>query len=109
MAPRAVSTRLQGRALPALLLCMVLASAALCGCGGLFHSNARSDQVYYLRATPIEKSAADADLLATSLRVLRPTAAPGLDSAQIVLLQSDRRMSFYLASRWPASAPNMVE
>ena len=99
----------QGRALPALLLCALLATVALTGCGGLFHSNARPDQVYYLRATAPEKGSGPADPLATSLRVVRPTAAPGLDSPQIVLLQSDRRMSFYLASRWPASAPSLVE
>ena len=111
----------QNRALPRLLLCAMLAPMALAGCGGLFHSNARPDQVYYLRATALDKgsvpagdslasrSVTAADPLATSLRVIRPTAAPGLDSPQIVLLQSDRRMSFYLASRWPASVPNMVE
>jgi cholesterol transport system auxiliary component len=100
---------LQGRGLPALLLCALLAPVTLSGCGGLFHSNARPDQVYYIRATTLEKGSAAAAPLATSLRVVRPTAAPGLDSPQIVLLQSDRRMSFYLASRWPAAAPNMVE
>ncbi len=97
-----------GRALPARLSCVLLASVALSGCGGLFHSNARPDQVYYLRATAPEKRAAT-DPLPTSLRIVRPTAAPGLDSPQIVLLQSDRRMSFYLASRWPASIPSLVE
>ena len=91
------------------LLCALLAPVALSGCGGLFHSNARPDQVYYLRATALEKGTATAAPLATSLHVMRPTAAPGLDSPQIVLLQPDRRMSFYLASRWPAAAPNMVE
>jgi cholesterol transport system auxiliary component len=109
MAPRTVSTGLQGRALPALFLCALLAPVALSGCGGLFHSNARPDQVYYLRATVPDRGSATADPLATSLHVARPTAAPGLDSPQIVLLQSDRRMSFYLASRWPASAPTLVE
>ena len=102
------STGLRERALPALLLCALLVPVALSGCGGLFHSNARPDQVYYLRATALDKGSAAADPL-TSLRVVRPSAAPGLDSAQIILLQSDRRMSFYLASRWPASAPNLVE
>jgi cholesterol transport system auxiliary component len=100
---------LRGRALHTMLLWVVLAPVALSGCGGLFRSNARPDQVYYLRATALDKGTAPADPLATSLRVVRPTAAPGLDSPQIVLLQSDRRMSFYLASRWPASAPDMVE
>jgi len=81
----------------------------LAGCTGLFHSDARPDQVYYLRATAVEKGNGAADPMAASLRVNRPTAAPGLDSPQIVLVQSDRRMSFFLASRWPSPAPSMVE
>ena len=84
-------------------------AALLAGCTGLFHSDARPDQVYYLRATPLQKGNGAADPIAASLRFNRPTAAPGLDSPQIVLVQSDRRMSFYLASRWPAPAPSMIE
>jgi cholesterol transport system auxiliary component len=103
------STGSRERAGPALLLCALLVPVALSGCGGLFHSNARPDQVYYLRASALDKGSAFAEPLVASVRVVRPTAAPGLDSPQIVLLQSDRRMSFYLASRWPTSAPNLVE
>jgi len=84
-------------------------AAMLAGCTGLFHSDARPDQVYYLRAAPMQKGNGVADPIAASLRFNRPTAAPGLDSPQIVLVQSDRRMSFYLASRWPAPAPSMIE
>jgi len=88
------------------VLWFVVLTGALAGCGGLFHSNARPEQVYYLRATPIPPGAAP---VAASLRVNRPSASPGLDSAEIVTLQSDRRMSFFLASRWPAPTSNMVE
>lgn len=84
-------------------LCLMLA-----GCGGLFHSNARPEQIYILRAAPIPSGAAIAPV-AASLRVIRPTANPGLDSSQIVLVQSDRRMSFFLESRWAAPASNMIE
>ena len=87
----------------------ILLTGLLAGCTGLFHSDARPDQVYYLRATAVEKGNGAADPMAASLRVNRPTAAPGLDSPQIVLVQSDRRMSFFLASRWPSPAPSMVE
>jgi cholesterol transport system auxiliary component len=86
-----------------------LATLALAGCGGLFHSDARPDQVYYLRATPMDKGTGVPDPLPSSLRFTRPTAAPGLDSPQIVLVQSDRRMSFYVASRWAAPAPSLIE
>ena len=88
------------------LLWFVVLTGALAGCGGLFHSNARPEQVYYLRATPIPPGAAP---VATSLRFNRPTTSPGLDSADIVTLQPDRRMSFFLASRWPAPTSYMVE
>ena len=91
------------RSVPVMLL-----SLALSGCGSLFHSNARPDQVYYLRATPLQGGASGAPLRA-SLRLSRPIPGPGLESAQIVLVQSDRRMSFYLASRWPAPTSNVIE
>jgi len=91
------------------MLLAVLASTALAGCTGLFHSNTRPDQVYLIRATPLPANSPAPTPLAVSLRFTHPTAAPGLDTPQIVLVQSDRRMSFYLASRWPAPAPNMVE
>jgi len=46
---------------------------------------------------------------AVSLHVGRPIAGPGLDSEHIVLVQSDHRMSYYVASRWPAALPDVVE
>ena len=106
-----------GRRRIALALCM---SAALAGCGGLFHSDARPEQVYILRAAPIPGDAPGGDSLAgrsvtapgpvaASLRVNRPSANPGLDSTQIVLVESDRRMSFFTGSRWAAPASNQLE
>jgi cholesterol transport system auxiliary component len=44
-----------------------------------------------------------------SLRVGRPIAGPGLDSDHVVLVQSDHRMSYYVASRWPAALPVLIE
>lgn len=83
-------------------------SASLAACGGLFHSNARPEQVYVLRSAPIPVDPA-APPVGASLRVTRPTANPGLDSPQIILVESDRRMSFFTASRWAAPASNMLE
>jgi cholesterol transport system auxiliary component len=88
------------------VLLFVLWAGALTGCGGLFHSNALPDQVYYLKATPIPPGVTP---VAASLRFNRPTTSPGLDSAQIVTLQPDRRMSFFVASRWPGPTSYMVE
>lgn len=89
-----------GAALSLLLL------LSLAGCTGLFHSNARPEEVYFLRAAPIPSGSA---AVAASLRFNRPTADPGLQSTQIMLVKSDRRMSFFLGARWPASPANIVE
>jgi cholesterol transport system auxiliary component len=90
-------------------LVSVLLLASLVACKGLFHSDARPEQVYYLRAKAAPVSEAGRTVVGASVRVGRPIAAPGLDSAQIVLLQADHRMSFFSASRWPASVPDVVE
>lgn len=87
----------------------LLLLATLSGCNGFFHSDARPEQVYFLRAKadPPGKEARTA--VEASLRVGHPVAAPGLDSSQIVLVEADRRMGFFSASRWPAAVPDVVE
>jgi len=63
--------------------------------------------VYVIRATPHPQAAAKPPTV--SLHVSRPMAAPGLDSDHIVLVQADHKMSYYVASRWPAELPAVVE
>lgn len=92
------------RGLPAVLSCL-----SLVGCAGLLHSNASPEQVYFLRATPIQDAPPAGNPVKASVHLTRPSAAPGLESAQIVLVQPDRRMSFYRASRWAAPTANLVE
>jgi len=79
---------------------------SLTGCTGLFHSNARPEEVYYLRAAPVPAGSAP---VAASLRFNRPSADPGLQSAQIMLVKPDRLMSFFLTARWPASPSSIIE
>jgi cholesterol transport system auxiliary component len=97
------------------------AAAAASGCTGLFHSNARPEQIYYLRApsagstdgrTAAEGGAGSgpAPLVPpASLRVTHPLASPGLDSPRIMLVQSDHRLNFYAGSRWPSAASDVIE
>jgi cholesterol transport system auxiliary component len=86
------------------------------------HSNAKPEQIYYLRAPPAQAAAADGAAAASpathsadsaplpvSVRVGRPVANPGLDSPHIMLLQTDHRMNFYTGSRWPGPAPEVIE
>jgi cholesterol transport system auxiliary component len=79
----------------------------LTACSGLFHSNIPATQVYVLR--PAIHPRSDLAHANASLYVGRPIAGPGLDSDHILLVQSDHRMSYYMASRWPAGLPAVVE
>jgi len=86
----------------------------LVGCSGLFRSTAKPEQIYYLRAPTAVPAAPPAATAAPpaatlSLRVVRPVADPGLDSAHIMLVQADHRMNFFSGSRWPAPAPELLE
>lgn len=81
--------------------------ASLAACSGGLHSDSPAAQVYVLRAAVHPQ--AELTRPTASLRVGRPIAGPGLDSDHILLVQSDHRMSYYVASRWPADLPAVVE
>jgi ABC-type uncharacterized transport system auxiliary subunit len=85
----------------------VTLAATLAACSGGLHSSAPATQVYVLRAATHPRS--DLARANASLYVSRPIAGPGLDSDHILLVQSDHRMSYYVASRWPAGLPAVVE
>lgn len=84
---------------------------ALAGCSGLLRSDAKPVQIYTLSASPVSAGAAadPTSALNASLRVAHPLAGPGLDTAQIVLLEPDHRMDVYAASAWAADAPALIE
>jgi cholesterol transport system auxiliary component len=86
---------------------VVTLAATLTACSGIFHSSTPATQVYVLRAATHPRS--DLAHANASLYVGRPIAGPGLDSDHILLVQSDHRMSYYMASRWPAGLPAVVE
>ena len=97
--------RLAGTTLRTLpLLCLGLA-----GCSGLFQSKAKSEQTYYLRAPAARTAATSAPAIPASVRVIRPAASPGLDTSRIMLVEADHRMNFFSGSRWPATAPELIE
>ena len=111
-----------GRTTPA--MCVLTLSLGAAGCTNLFHSDAKPEQTYVLRAPGAGEAAADGATGATAaatpaavrsvgalapLQVAHPLAGPGLDGPHIILVQADNRMNFYLGSRWPAPLPDMVE
>jgi cholesterol transport system auxiliary component len=91
-------------------LAPVLLGLALAGCSSLLHSNAPPVQIYTLRAPSVSDAGPAGSASGSgSLRVAHPRAAPGLETAQIVLLQSDHRLDVYAASAWAAEAPALLE
>jgi cholesterol transport system auxiliary component len=92
-------------------LAPLLLAPALCGCSGLLRSDAKPVQIYTLSAAPASPGGGGepTSALNVSLRVAHPLAGPGLDSAQIVLLEPDHRMDVYAASAWAADAPALIE
>ena len=109
----------RGRAAAALAASL----AAVAGCTNLFHSDAKPEQTYVLRAPEAEVGAARATATAATeataatpaaapfapLQVGRALATPGLEGQHIILVQADHRMNFYVGSRWAAPLPDMVE
>ena len=94
---------------PKLLLAGALASLAALvvpACAGL-HSDQAAVQVYTLE--PAWPAPASAPQAAASLQVLRPRAAPGLDTDGIALTRSAQRLDYYAASRWPAPLPEFMQ
>ena len=90
-------------------LAPVLLGLAAAGCSSFLHSNAPAVQIYTLRAPPASDAGTAGTAASASLRVAHPRAAPGLETAQIVLLQSDHRLNVYAASAWAAEAPALLE
>jgi cholesterol transport system auxiliary component len=103
---------------------LMLGAALAAGCSNLFHSDAKPEQTYVLRAPgPADAPAGTAGTTGTaapaataaplaelgSIQVLHPIGAPGLDGPRIILVQADHRMNFYVGSRWAAPLPDVVE
>jgi len=87
----------------------------MAGCSG-FHSNEAAPQIYVL-AAPAPPAGAVASAIDTAgagshsatLQVLRPLAAPGLDTDQIALVRDAQRLDYYAASNWPAPLPDLLQ
>ena len=86
---------------------ILILAASLAACSGGLHSDAPATQIYVLRASVHPQAGFTRPTV--SLHVSRPMAGPGLDSDHILLVQSDHRMSYFVASRWPADLPGVVE
>ena len=85
---------------------------ALAGCVSGLNSKIPAQQSYVLQAAPLPTPAASLPgerPSAASVEVLRPSAAPGLESEGIAVMRAGRRLDFYTDARWAARAPEMLQ
>jgi cholesterol transport system auxiliary component len=89
---------------------LLFAALALPGCGGGLRSDAAEPVTYVLRAAPAASAmpASATGPAARTLQVARVVAQPGYAGDRILLLQPDRRLGFYAASRWSGPLPAVV-
>lgn len=90
------------RALAAITL--VLSVPFMSGCSVL--PQAEVVDTYVLHAAPAGPATRDAPMT-RSIAVMRPLAAPGLDSRRVAVLEQDRRLSSLQGVRWAANAPDL--
>jgi ABC-type uncharacterized transport system auxiliary subunit len=82
-----------------------LSVSILSACSSGLHRDVEPTQRYVLRAPAIAAVAPGKAVL----RISRTSASPGLDTDRIVLLRDGQRIDHFAASRWFATAPEMVE
>lgn len=82
----------------------ILLAAALSGCAGFLH---RPPPDLY-RLTPASAFPTAERRLAVRLLVLRPRAAPGLDTDRIALTRPPLAFDYFAASAWLAPLPRLV-
>lgn len=86
----------------------VLAASALAGCFGGLRSNVPTPQTYLLDP-PVLARAVEVPASAETLRVLVPSAAPGLGTDAIAVLRPGGRFDYYAGARWAGTAPAMLQ
>ena len=85
-------------------------SLALSGCGGKLLDIGPTDTGSVYTVLPkFPAGQASQPKVAWALSVLRPTAAPGLDTNRIALDQPDGSMDFYAKAAYPDSLPPIVQ
>lgn len=76
-------------------------------CSGLLNSNQPAERVYWLDPLVVQQAAVPDGAL-PGLAVI-VSAAPGLDTDRLLILEPGARLNYYAAARWPDNSPEVVE
>ena len=77
------------------------------GCSGLLDSDHPPERVYWLEPLIVQESMV-VDGARPSLTV-SVSAAPGLDTDRLLILEPGARLNYYAAARWPDNNPEVLE
>jgi cholesterol transport system auxiliary component len=87
---------------------IALIGIGLSACSG-FKSNEPTVETYVLRPALPARLASGPPAADSTLTVLAPVAAPGLESEHIMLLQGSQRLDWYRDARWSGELPLLVQ
>ncbi len=86
---------------------VVSLSSGITACSGMLNSNQPAERVYWLKPLIVQQSVVT-DRSQPSLAV-SVSAAPGLDTDRLLILEPGARLNHYAAARWPDSIPEVLE
>ena len=92
---------------PKLLAGVVGLSCGIAACSGLLNSNQPAERVYWLEPLLVQQAVVT-DSSQPSLAV-SVSAAPGLDTDRLLILEPGARLNHYAAARWPDNIPEVLE
>ncbi len=82
-------------------------ACGIAACSGMLNSNQPAERVYWLEPLIVQHPVV-ADRSQPSLAV-SVSAAPGLDTDRLLILEPGARLNHYAAARWPDNIPEVLE
>ncbi len=92
---------------PKLLAGVIGLSCSIAACSGILNSNQPAERVYWLEPLLVQQAVVT-DSSQPSLAV-SVSAAPGLDTDRLLILEPGARLNHYAAARWPDNIPDVLE
>lgn len=86
---------------------IILTALALGGCGSLLPKGGPAPRLYTLNALVAPKQVKEP--LPISLKILKPQAAPGLETERIALRKNNNEIDYYADVRWATDAPALLQ
>lgn len=90
---------------------LITSTFLLVGCGSLLPKGGPAPRLYTLNALAVPKNADQSarEPLPVNLKVLKPQAAPGLETERIALRKNNNQIDYYADARWASDAATLLQ